>query len=664
MVERPSVIDDAIAGVGKAAAEVERSSTILTLNDVIAAGREGLPPDLPSSSYDLLRRSAERHGGKTALASFRDVATHRETRLISYDELFADVTRTANLFASLGVGPGDVVAMLLPNLPEAHLVLWGAEAAGIVMPLNPMLDVRPLITLLDTAGAKVLITLGSGSDLFAKAIAVASEATTIKHLVLIKETLDTVTGDEPPSLRADLTVHDFVAALRSMPADRLTSGRVIDTDDTASYFCTGGTTGLPKIAVRTHAQVIANTWMTARMIGPALTEESIMFCGLPLFHVNAVIVTGLTPFLKGASVLLGPPDGFRASGLIPRFWEIIEHHRITAFSAVPTLLAALLEYPSEGFDLSSFRFAICGAAPLSAELLQRFEKTCRVSISEGYGLTESSCGASLNPVDGEHRPGSVGLALPGEEIRTVLLDANGAFLRDAEIGEIGLVTIAGPNVFSGYLSDRHNIGIWIDRADGRKWLNTGDLGRLDDDGYLWLTGRAKDLIIRGGHNIDPSGIEEALYAHPDVALAAAIGRPDIYAGEVPVAFVQLRAGATTDGSTLLSFVAGLIGERAAIPKEVVVLQSMPLTAVGKIHKPSLRLIEVTRTAREALSRAGVEFADATARDDPRRGTVVRIVAPAESEAAAREALAAFAFEIDLGQDTGPDDERPKDASDA
>lgn len=659
MVEKPSAIEGAIVGIGNAEAGFTRPPTILTLNDVIEAGREGLPADLPSSSYDLLRRSAERHGGKTALASFRDVATHRDVRRMSYRELFADVTRTANLFASLGVGSRDVVAMLLPNLPETHLVLWGAEAAGVVMPLNPMLEPGPLVSLLNAAGAKVLVTLGSGSELFAKAVSAVSEAVAIEHMIVIGETTEAGTTGTPASLRAGVEIHDFAGALQSMPADHLVSGRRIVPDDTASYFCTGGTTGLPKIAVRTHAQVIANAWMAARMIGPALTHESILFCGLPLFHVNAAVVTGLMPFLQGASVVLGTPAGFRTPGLIPRFWEIVQDHRITAFSGVPTLLAALLEHPSDGFDLSSFRFAICGAAPLSAELLQRFEETCGVAISEGYGLTESACGASLNPIDGDRRPGSVGLPLPCQEIRTLVLDANGAFLRDADVDEIGVVAIAGPNVFSGYLTDRHNIGLWIDRADGRKWLNTGDLGRLDGDGYLWLTGRAKDLIIRGGHNIDPSVIEEALYAHPDVALAAAVGRPDIHAGEVPMAFVQLRAGAGADGPALLAHAAALIGERAAVPKEVVVLQSMPLTTVGKIHKPSLRLIEVTRVVRDTLDRAGIRFIDATAHDDPRRGTVVHIVAAADSKVAARAALAAFTFQIDLDQVTGPLAERPK-----
>jgi len=646
-VGKPSTVGSGTAG----RASMEDAGTppaILTLTDVIEAGCGGLPSDLPTSSYDLLRRSAERHGERTALASFRDVATHREVRRMSYGELFADVTRAANLFGMLGVGAQDVVAVLLPNLPETHIALWGAEAAGIVMPLNPMLEAEPLASLLAAAKARVLVTLGAGSDLFDKVGAILSRAPAIEHLVLMDER----EGPPAPAVlpvpsRAGVAVHDYARALRAMPADHLVAGRDIAPGDTASYFCTGGTTGLPKIAVRTHAQVIANSWMAARMIGPALTEESLLFCGLPLFHVNAVMVTGLIPFLKGASVLLGTPQGFRAPGLLPRFWEIVEHHRVTGFSAVPTLLAALLEYPSEAFDLSSFRFAICGASPLSADLLQRFEKTCRVSISEGYGLTESACVASLNPIDGEHRPGSVGLPLPTEDIRIVILDAAGAFLRDCEVDDIGVVTIAGPNLFSGYLDDRHNAGAWVDRGDGRKWLNTGDLGRMDADGYLWLTGRAKDLIIRGGHNIDPSTIEEALYSHPDVVLAAAIGRPDGYAGEVPVAFVQLRSDAATDAPALLAHAAARIGERAAIPRSIAILPSMPLTAVGKIHKPSLRLIEVAAAAREVLDQAGIPFADICARDDPRRGTVVRISIDTPNGMAVRDALARFSFQIDI-----------------
>lgn len=560
---------------------------ILTARDVEAAGRAGLPNNLPVSSYALLARAAALHGDSIAISFFADVESHRQTRTLSYRDLFEQVTRAANLFHHLGIGPCDVVALLLPNLPETHVAMWGAEAAGIVFPLNIALDASSLAGLVGAAGAKLLVTTGPGTELYDKARIILQDAPSIEHVVLIGGEAESETEWRKP-------VHALVPASKEMPDQALSSGRQIQTEETASYFCTGGTTGLPKIAVRTHGQVIANAWMAARMFEGELGPGAVLFCGLPLFHVNAVIVTGLMPFLIGASVLLGTPLGYRAPGLLPRFWEIVAEHRVTGFSAVPTLLAGLLEHSVEGHDLSSLRFAVCGAAPLSAELLQRFERICQVSVVEGYGLTESACVASVNPVRGEHRPGSVGFALPAEEIRITILDELGRFERDAQTDESGIVTIAGANVFCGYLDTRHNAQLWIQRDDGKRWLNTGDLGRLDAEGYLWLTGRAKDVIIRGGHNIDPSLIEEALYAHPDVALAAAIGRPDPYAGEIPVAYVQLRAGAAADAEALVAHAARTVGERAAVPKAVIILDSLPLTPIGKIHKPTLRTLDQSR----------------------------------------------------------------------
>ena len=629
-------------GGGSSAAE----RPVLTLADVRSIAERGLPDDLPESSYELLRRSAEAHGDRPAISYFNSVETHAQTRTLSYRGLFQGVTRAANMFRNLGIAAGDVVALLLPNLPETHLVLWGAEAAGIAMPLNPLLEANAISALLTAARAKLIITVGHDSELIDKVIEAVGKAPTIENVVVISDA--DPTRDEQMRVRfqrlsSRVGIHSFMKLFSNARGDRLESGRKIGLDDVASYFCTGGTTGLPKIAVRKHGQVVANVWMTSRMLGPAINKDSVLFCGLPLFHVNAVIITGLVPFFVGASVLLGTPQGYRTRDLIPRFWEIVEQHRVTAFSAVPTLLVSLLEYPSAGYDLSSFRFAICGASPLSAEILQRFEQTCRISISEGYGLTESCCVASLNPIDGEHRPGSVGLPLPAQDIRTVIVDEGGRYVRDAAVGEIGVVAIAGPNVFSGYLDDKHNQRAWVELGDGRKWLNTGDLGKLDKDGYVWLTGRAKDLIIRGGHNIDPAIIEEALYTHPDVALAAAVGRPDPRAGELPVAYVQLRGGASVDETGLLAHVAKNIGERAAIPKAITILEALPLTSVGKIHKPTLRHKESVLVTRNALAAVNINAASVGLQEDGIGGATIRIVACARDEQDIREALRAFTF---------------------
>ncbi len=222
-------------------------------------------------------------------------------------------------------------------------------------------------------------------------------------------------------------------------------------------------------------------------------------------------------------------------------------------------------------------------------------------ILEGYGLTEATCAASIHPFTSEQRLGSVGLPVPFQKIRIAILDAEGNFVRTAETGEIGTVCLAGPNIFAGYLSDDHNDRLWVDCDDDEKWLNTGDVGYLDDESFLWLKGRSKDLIIRGGHNIDPVMIEEAFHGHPDVALAAAIGRADSYAGEVPVVYVQLRDGAKIDPEELHALATSRIPERAAHPKSIHIIDAMPLTAVGKIFKPRLREIDRQRAALNGCS---------------------------------------------------------------
>ena len=328
-----------------------------------------------------------------------------------------------------------------------------------------------------------------------------------------------------------------------------------------------------------------------------------LFCGLPLFHVNGVLVTGLLPFSRGAHVIIGTPQGYRGEGVIPRFWELVAHHRINFFSGVPTVYAALMQQPTAGHDLSSLEYGLCGAAPLPVELMRNFEESTGLTILEGYGLTEGTCVSTCNPPGGERRAGSIGLRLPWQPMKAVLLDDQGAYVRDCAIGEVGVLTISGPNAFVGYRDPDQNQGLWLDLHDGQRWLNTGDLGRQDAEGYFYLTGRKKELIIRGGHNIDPASIEEPLNRHPAVQLAAAVGRPDLHAGELPVAYVQLKPNATASEEELLAFVKDHIAERAAVPKAIRLTTAIPLTSVGKIFKPELRHREIADALQMALQEA-------------------------------------------------------------
>lgn len=235
-------------------------------------------------------------------------------------------------------------------------------------------------------------------------------------------------------------------------------------------------------------------------------------------------------------------------------------------------------------------------------------------------------------------------------MKAVVVDERGAYARDCAVNEIGLLVISGPNVFAGYLTEEHNAGLWLDCGDGRRWLNTGDLGRQDAGGYFWLTGRKKELIIRGGHNIDPATIEEPLHRHPAVQIAAAIGRPDAYAGEVPVAYVQLKPGMTASEAELDQFAQRMIGERAALPKAIRIVEEMPLTPVGKIFKPALKRLEIQDAIASALKSAGVPGFEVSVTDVPIRGTavLVKLAAPQDESIAAKVAGSfPFPFSIDI-----------------
>ncbi|WP_428309185.1 acyl-CoA synthetase [Hydrocarboniphaga sp.] len=643
---------------------------IANIGDVEAAESRGLPADLPTSTYEMIRRGASLNPRAPALSFFLTTDEHRKPETWSYGELLARITQTANFFHDLGVDKDDVIAFVLPNLPETHFVIWGGQATGIVAALNPLLEGPAIAELLNAANASVLVTLAPfpDIDLWTKLQPQLASIKSLRHLVLVNLP-DRVRGLKhfPSRLMqrreiarlhghagirgavpASIQIHDFNRGIRARNANRLNSGRRISADDDSSYFCTGGTTGLPKIAMRRHGNEVANAWSAAQFLGDGIGAGKVVFCGLPLFHVNGVLVTGLLPFSKGAHVILGTPQGYRGEGVVKRFWEIVEHHRINFFSGVPTLYAALLQVPIGTRDIASLEYGLCGAAPMPVEVFRKFQERTGLHILEGYGLTEATCVSSVNPPLGERRLGSIGLRIPCQKMKAVLLSEQGAYQRDCALGEVGVLLVSGPNVFAGYRVPEQNKGLWIDCGDGQRWLNTGDLARQDDGGYFWLTGRKKELIIRGGHNIDPATIEEPLHRHPAVAIAAAVGRPDAHAGELPVAYVQLKAGATATESELVEFLKKEITERAALPRQVRIIDQMPLTGVGKIFKPALKHRETQDALELALREAQVLFRDVSVADDKSKGLVVSVRLQAGiAEEAAHVVLGRFPFSFNV-----------------
>lgn len=623
---------------------------IRTIADIEALEQSPMPNGGIRNTYELIARTAAKYPDHLALSFFARVEDHAQPVRISYREWLAQITRTANFFRRLGVGREDVIGYALPNLPETHLVHWGGETAGIAFAINPALEGRQVGELLRAVGSQWLVVTAPtpGADIWERAEAAIPHCPTLKGVIAI-DPLRHLPGDRSPdalpTTLAGLPVFDFHAEVARERSDVLDFASP-EPDAIASYLCTGGTTGLPKIARHTHGNEISNAIQLGCVASFIDVGETIL-TALPLFHVNAQIATGLAAFAHGAHVLLATPGGYRTSNLIARFWEIIAYHRVRAFSAVPTVYAGLLQLPRAGYDLSRLTHGICGAAPMPVELFRRFEQQTGIHILEGYGLTEGTCVSSLNPAQGECRIGSIGLRMPWQNMRAMITDGG---LRKAAIDEVGTLFISGPNVFPGYLDSVHNQGAWIEttEADGsrRRWLNTGDLGRRDADGYFWLVGRKKELIIRGGHNIDPKSIEEALAAHPAVALCAAVGRPDPYAGEVPVAYVQLRPGHQTTEEALLAHATSHISERAAVPKSVIILPVLPITAIGKIFKPALSMREVENTVRFEARQAGVVLASVETVHDPKRGLVARyVVSNGDSDLLAR-VLGRYTFKVD------------------
>ncbi|TCO69424.1 acyl-CoA synthetase [Rhodovulum euryhalinum] len=600
---------------------------------------------LPRSIHEFVSATARAHPSRPAL-SFQllsDPGAPAET--LSWRELHARVTQAANLFRRLGVQQDDVIAYILPNCTETAVTLLGGAVAGIVNPINPLLEAEQIAAILRETGAKVVVTLRT----FPKTDVGQKVAEAVRHAPCVDTVLEVdllryLTGikrlivplirpKNPDNHHADLM--DFHKELAKERADGLDFADHTE-DRIAALFHTGGTTGMPKIARHTVSGMVYNGWLGHRLL---FSEQDTLICPLPLFHVFAAYPVLMSVIAAGAHVVLPTPAGYRGDGVFDNFWKLIERWGVTFVITVPTAIAALMQRKVDA-DVSTLRYAFSGSAPLPIELYNRFEKATGVTICEGYGLTEATCLVSINPPDGAKKIGSVGLPFPYTQVRILKCDAEGNVIAECDIDEVGEICVANPGVLAGatYTDASKNLGLY---ADGQ-FLRTGDLGRFDADGYLYITGRAKDIIIRGGHNIDPAEIEQALAGHRDVAFVGAIGQPDAFAGELPCAYVELVQGATATPEDLLDYARVHIHERAAIPKHVEILDELPKTAVGKVFKPDLRKRAIQRVYDAALSEAGLAVRVAEVVEDRKRGLVAHLERQGgEDDAAVRHVLGNF-----------------------
>ena len=614
--------------------------------------KEILP--LPASTYQLLLDAARAWPDGIATQWIPDPADHTRCLDWTYAELAGTVTRIANALTSLGVRRGDAVTLAGVNTSMLYAATLAAQAAGIAAPVNPALSGERIAELIRRTGSRVLVAAGPELDpqLWPRLLEVARQAGMTAVLALRPDGAHGdppalgVSGDGDPDGRGP-TVAYLDEVIAGQPADHLAGADLPEAGDLAAFVHTGGTTGAPKVAAHTHANQLACARGIAVCSGLAPGEG--MLGGLPLFHVNALIVTGIAPMFSGARVVWPGPAGYRDKALYARFWTIVEHYQIAAMSAVPTVYGTLAQVPVDA-DISTLRLPIAGASPLPASVREDFAAHTGRRLLEGYGLTEATCATTWTR-PGEERPGSVGRVLPGQQIKAVTTGADGSWT-DCGPGQTGVLVIGGPAVFAGYVTDPALGGPRVSRDgivhDG--WLDTGDLGQVDAGGFVYLTGRAKDLIIRGGHNIDPKVIEDALLAHPAVRAAAAVGRPDRHSGEVPVAYVVPAGPGPFDEAELLAWAGTAIGEAAARPKRIYPMTAIPVTEVGKPFKPALAADAAVRAITDALTAAGLPDARATAAHED--GRLVLTVTGADP-GRVRNAVAGFALTVRCGPSPAP-----------
>ena len=597
--------------------------------------------DLPVTLYGLISRTTEKFPLNNAVSYQIFSGPKDKAETFNWTQLKDKTTQAANLFRSLDIGPKDVVAYILPNCNEAVLSLLGGGVAGIANPINPLLDEEQIGAILRETGAKVVVTLRAfpKTDVAEKTAAAVALAPNVKTVLeidllryvtppkswiipLIRPKMTQAPGVEYKNFNTELNKQNTTLDFEDFQEDRV-----------AFYFHTGGTTGMPKVAQHLYSGTIYNGWVGSEIL---LDENDVMLCPLPLFHVMACQVMLLGALASGAHVVFPTPQGYRGEGVLDNIWKLTERWKVTFIVSVPTALAAMMQRAVDA-DISTVKTAFSGSAPLPVELFKRFEETTGVTIVEGYGMTEATCLVSGNPVDGEKKIGSIGIPFPYTDIKIIKGTDNGPI--DAGVDEVGEICVSNPGVYVGntYTEAEKNKDLYYNE----KYLRTGDLGRVDEDGYLWITGRAKDLIIRGGHNIDPAEIEEALLGHSAVSFAGAIGQPDAHAGELPCAFVELVDGATVTPEELIAHCKTHVKERAAQPKHIKIMDELPKTAVGKIFKPDLRKDAITRIYNEALETNGLESRVVSVIDDKKRGLVAQIEANGVSDTAIQTILGGF-----------------------
>ena len=492
----------------------------------------------------------------------RFLFSEADGRQFSYTEFQAAVDRAAHLLAANGIVKGDVVSLLMPNSAEyiiAYFACW--QLGALAGPVNSLLKEHEIEFVMNNSEAKAILVTSEWQPLIEK---IRDRMAHLKVIINFDDEARTTESRQKPHREGGLDA-------KVAHQDRRASDTIAPDDD-AIIIYTSGTTGKPKGCLLTHGNVIANAGQISDWLH--FTEEDRLLTMMPLFHMNAVSVTTMAALYAGGSTVVTPR--FSAS----RFWNIISDYRITSFGSVATMLSMLVNTYPEGVPATlkteQLRFAMCGSAPVPAEVMKKFEETFNCPVIEGYGLSESTCRSTFNPPDERRRPGSCGLPI-GNEMRIVDDDDN-----EVPDGEFGEIVLRGENILKGYFKNPEATA----QAFRGGWFHTNDIGYRDQDGFFFIVDRKSDMIIRGGENVYPREIDEVLYQHPAVAAAATIGVPDQLYGEEVAAFIVLKEGKRATEEELIGHCQSDLADYKC-PKSIHFVADIPKGPTGKLLKREL-----------------------------------------------------------------------------
>jgi len=527
---------------------------------------EGVPrsikyPNAPL--FGLLKNSAEKHPNNPAVI-FQD-------KRVMFKELGTVSDKFAAALHDMNVKKGDRAALFLPNIPEYIISYYGALKAGaVITAMSPLFKERELEYQLNNSGAETIVTIDSLYPLIKE----IRNKTRLKRII--------VTGTSPTEFVKDPQVHLFQDLMKKYASEQ-PKLEIHSMKDLAALQYTGGTTGIPKGAMLTHHNLLSNavafaTWLRLR------EAEEVFMAVLPLFHIYGMTTSMNAPIYAAGTMVL-----------IPRFdpkevLEAIEKHRVTVFCGVPTMYIMLLSHPEVAqYDLSSVRFCVSGGSTLPPDVQKKFMELTGGVLIEGYGLTEASPVTHVNPADATMQTvkiGSIGLALPDTEAKIVDLETG---TKDLSFGEIGELVVRGPQVMKGYWKMPEETKAVLKGG----WLYTGDIAKMEEEGYVYIIDRKKDLIKYGGYSVYPREVEDVLYEHPAVKICAVVGKPDPVAGEIPKAFIVLKEGKKATEEEIVEFVKGRVAAYKRV-REVEFRKNLPMTPVGKVLRKALRNEELKR----------------------------------------------------------------------